>query len=67
MDALLAAKAKGNCALAVGGGRCLLAQAQERRGEQIDDFLMRVARGVRRGERFVLSHGRRSMEERCSC
>ena len=63
MDALVAAKAKGNHALAIG----VLTQAQEGRGEQIDDFLMRVAWRVRCGERFVLRHGRRSIEERCSC
>ncbi len=63
MDALVVAKAKGNFAL--GGG--FLSQAQEGGGEQIDDFLMRVARRVRQGDKFVMRHGVRSIGERISC
>lgn len=67
MNALLATEAKVNRALTVGRRSGVLAQPQKRGGEQIDDFLMRVARRVRCGERLVMMHGGRSVEERCSC
>ena len=64
MDALVVAKAKVNFAL-VGTG--FFPQAQEGGGEKIDDLLMRMARIVRGGDRFVIRHGLRSIGERSSC
>ena len=67
MNTLLASEAKANRAL--GGCRCrrLLAEAQERGGEEISDLLMRVAGRVGGGAKFVMQHGGRSGGERCSC
>ncbi len=67
MNTLVATKAKANRALAVRRRRSVLAQSQERRGQQIDDLLVWVPRRFRDGGRFVGKHGGRSVGERCSC
>jgi hypothetical protein len=70
IHALLAGKAKAN-ALAVfdGVARRTRAQAQQRSGQQVGDFLMRVSGTVRRrenGDGFEFCHGKRSDGKRCS-
>lgn len=67
MNALLASKAKVNRALGGGRRRSVLAQAQEGDGQEVSDLLMRVARRVEIGGKFVMKHGWRSGGERCSC
>ena len=67
MNTLLATKAKANRALAFCRRRSVLAQSQERGGQQIDDLLVRMPRRFRDGGRFVMEHGERSVGERCSC
>ena len=71
IHALLATEAKAN-ALAVFEGVAfgLRAQAQQRSGQQVGDFLLRVPRPVRRrgnGDGFEFGHGRRFDGKRCSC
>jgi hypothetical protein len=71
IHALLAGEAKAN-ALAVFGeiARRTRAQAQQRSGQQVGDFLMRVAWVVSWWENakwFAFRHGRRSDGKRCSC
>jgi hypothetical protein len=71
IHALLAGEAKAN-ALAVFGGVAgrSRAQAQQRGGQQIGNFLMRVPWTVRRwanGDGFEFCHGKRFDGKRCSC
>ncbi len=56
MNTLLATKAKANRALAVRSRRSVLAQPQERGGQQIDDLLVRMPRRFRAGGKFVMKH-----------
>ena len=67
MNTLLVAKAKANRPLAVRCRRGVLAQSQERGGQQMDNLLVRMPRRFRDGGRFVMKHGERSVGERCSC
>ena len=67
MNTLLVTKAKANRALTLCSRHGVLAQSQERRGQQIDDLFVWVPRCVGVGERFVMEHGGRSVGERCSC
>ena len=66
MNTLLATKAKANRALTLCRRRGVLAQSQERGGQQMDDLLVRMPRRFRDGGRFVMKHGERSVGERCS-
>lgn len=67
MNALVATKAKVNRSLVAGRGRGAYPESQKSRGQQINDFLMRVAGCVRSAAMFVMQHGGRSGGERCSC
>ena len=71
IHALVAAEAKAN-ALAVFDGVAsgVCAQAQQRSGQQVGDFLMRVPGTVRwrgNGDGFEFGHGRHFDGKRCSC
>ena len=61
MNALVATKAKVSRALISWRQYGALLQAKKRRGQQIDDLLMRVAGRVRGGEWLVLTHSWRSV------
>ena len=67
MNTLLATKAKAKRALAVRSRHSVLAQPQERGGQQIDDLLVRMPRRFKDGGRFEMEHGERSVRERCLC
>lgn len=67
MNTLLATEAKVSRALFGCRRRSVLAQAQEGGGQEVSYLLMRVTGRVSGKARFVMSHGRRSGNERCSC
>lgn len=67
MNTLLAREAKVNRALCRGRWPSVLAQSQERGGEEVNGLMMGVTWHLVIGGRFVMKHGRRSGGERCSC